>query len=90
MKATVVTLDPQTLVPDQDIQEAVGEAISGRLRIQWEEVVWDFDVTQIIDDHGRNAHLTFYDTSAGEKALRIEYEGPDGTLGTIAPLNIEA
>lgn len=90
MKATVVTLDPRTLLPDQDIQEAVGEAISGRIRVQWEDVTWDFDVTQIIDEHGRNAHLSFYDTSAGEKALRIEYERPDGTLSTIAPGDIEA
>ncbi len=90
MKATVVTLDPITLVPDQDIQESVGDAISGRLRVQWLDYTWDFDVTQLIDEHGQNARLVFLDTEAGEKALRMDYERPDGVTVRLEPIDASA
>lgn len=86
MKAVIVTLDPRTLVPDQDIQDAVVQAISGRIRIQWLNSVWDFDVTDIIEGNGKNARLAFDDTTGGEKALRIEYERQDGVNVAIEPV----
>lgn len=90
MKAIIVTLDPETLEPDQDIQQAVGEALSGRLRIQWNDVSWDFDVTPIIDEDGRHARVVLSDVSGDTKGLRLTYERPDGTIGLLEPTDFSA